>query len=419
MTNISVPMDESRGVFPRLLRDRIDQDLAIYPAVAIMGARQVGKTTLAKQIAADRGLAYRTLDDRDVRRQAEEDPEGLIDSVAASGAVFDEVQGAPDLLLAIKAVVDQENRNGRFLLTGSNQPRLSSRLADSLVGRLAYRTIRPLTLSEQRYDVSPRRWSWLFDLNRGELEKRLHESAALSGRLDWRAVTSTGGMPRALARGVGPNDRLQILDDYVRTFAQRDVREILEVESPARLEQLFRLLAARTGMELNFAGISRDLGQSVTTIRRWTDAFERTYLVTLVPAFSPNSSTRVIRAPKLFLADSALAMAGSRDVQPSGFHLETLVANDLLVWRDEVAGRGVAHWRIAAGPEVDFVISQERRVVPIEIKAADSVGRSDTRHIATFLERYDEGVIGLLLSGDADIRWVQDRILAAPWWSVL
>src|SRR5439155_8958892 len=146
MTNISVPMNESRGVFPRLLRDRIDQDLAIYPAVAIMGARQVGKTTLAKQIAANRGLTYRTLDDRDVRRQAEEDPEGLIDSVAASGAVFDEVQGAPDLLLAIKAVVDQENRNGRFLLTGSNQPRLSSRLADSLVGRLAYRTIRPLTL---------------------------------------------------------------------------------------------------------------------------------------------------------------------------------------------------------------------------------------------------------------------------------
>jgi predicted AAA+ superfamily ATPase len=384
-----------------------------------MGARQVGKTTLARQIAADRELAYHSLDDREVRRQAQEDPEGLIESVASSGAVFDEVQRAPDLLLAMKAVVDRENRTGRFLLTGSNQPHLSARLADSLVGRVAYRPIRPLTLSEQRYDVSPRHWSWFFDLSPAELEQRLHEAVAMSGALDWRAVVATGGMPRALARGVEPGDRRQILDDYVKTFAQRDVREILQVESPARLEQLFRLLAARTGMELNFSTISRDLGQSVSTIRRWTDAFERTYLVTLVPAFSPNSSTRVIRAPKLFIADSALAMASSQDVQPSGFHFETLVANDLLVWRDEVPGRTVSHWRIASGPEVDFVIGHEQRVVPIEIKAAESVGKGDARHLATFLTRYDESRMGVLLSADPEIRWIHEGILATPWWAVL
>src|SRR5213594_2650216 len=124
MANIALNTPESRGRFPRLLLRRVLQDLEVYPAVAVMGARQVGKSTLARVIAGRRGLAYRTLDDRDVRTQALEDPEGLVESVAQTGAVFDEVQRAPDLLLAIKAVVDLENIKGRFLLTGSNQPRL-------------------------------------------------------------------------------------------------------------------------------------------------------------------------------------------------------------------------------------------------------------------------------------------------------
>src|SRR5687768_9847678 len=148
-------MDSSSRAFPRQLLARVRTDLSVYPAVAVMGARQVGKTTLARMLANEFGFAYRSLDERGVREQAQQDPEGLIDSVAATGAVFDEVQRAPDLLLAMKTVVDREQRAGRFLLTGSNQPTISRHIADSLVGRVAYRTLRPLTLSEQRYDDSP------------------------------------------------------------------------------------------------------------------------------------------------------------------------------------------------------------------------------------------------------------------------
>lgn len=410
-------MGISSGVFPRQLLTRVRQDLTVYPAVAIMGARQVGKTTLSRMLAGELGLAYRSLDERDVREQAREDPEGLIESVAATGAVFDEVQRAPDLLLALKAVVDREQRAGRFLLTGSNQPRVSRHIADSLVGRVAYRTLRPLTLSEQRYDDSPRQWTWFFELEPNTLEERLHESAVLSGPLDWRTVTATGGMPRALA--VPSNHRMQVLEDYLQTFARRDIREVLAVESVERLEQFVRLLAARTGTELNFSNLSSDLGQSVNTVRRWVDALERSYLVTRLLPFSRNASARVIKAPKVFMVDPALAQAGSGEQQPTGLHFETLIANELLVWRDEAAGRGLFHWRIASGPEADFVLVQGQKVVPVEVKCANSVGREDARHLAFFLERYPEAVIGVLLSSDPEIHWVRQRVLAAPWWSVI
>lgn len=410
-------MPPTSAPFPRALLARIRRDLMVYPTVAIMGARQVGKTTLARELARERGLAYRSLDERGVREQALQDPEGLIDSVAATGAVFDEIQRAPDLLLALKIVIDKEQRPGRFLLTGSNQPRVSSHIADSLVGRVAYRTLRPLTLSEQRYDDSPRRWTWFFELRKRQLEKELGDSAALSGALDWQEITKAGGMPRALAAPT--SDRLQVLDDYLRTFAQRDVREVLQVESVERLEQFLKLAAARTGLELNFASLARDLGQSVNTVRRWIGALERSYLISLVPPFSRNASARVIKAPKLFMVDSALSLAGSGDRKPTGWQFETLVANDLLVWRDEAPGRSLAHWRIPAGPEVDFVLGQGDRIVAVEVKCAERIGREDSRHLTTFLERHPEATLGVLLSGDAEIRMIRDRVIAAPWWSVL
>src|SRR5438105_3951826 len=250
-------MSNSRGIFPRQLAARLRHDLTVYPAVALMGARQVGKTTLAREVGRELGLAYRSLDDRDVRLRAVEDPEGLIESVSESGAIFDEVQRVPDLLLSIKAVVDREQKPGRFILTGSNQPRVAGYVADSLVGRAAYRTLRPLTLSEQRYDASSRRWSWFFETSGRELERRLIESATLGKGPTWSAVTAAGGMPRALAAAAA--DRFQVLEDYLQTFAQRDVREVLEVESSSRLEQFLKLAATRTGTELNFSNLGRDV----------------------------------------------------------------------------------------------------------------------------------------------------------------
>lgn len=403
--------------YPRAVRPQLAADLGMYPVVAVMGARQVGKSTLCLQIADEYGLASRTLDDRDVREQAVSDPEGFLDELGDRGAFVDEVQRAPDLILAIKAIVDRDQRKGQYLLSGSNQPRVGKAVSDSLVGRATYRTLRPLTLSELRFDEQHPGWSFLFGPDEraviGELERR----AASGDQLDWRSVVRTGGFPRAVA--ALPDQRQRILDDYVEIFSRRDIREIIEVDSTPRLEAFVRLTAARTGQELNVSGLSKDLGVPVTTIRRWLEALQRSYLIEFIPPYSRNAGQRVIKSPKLYSVDPALAMAAARDTDPTGFHLETLVAHDLLVWRDGWPTRDLHHWRLSSGQEVDFILEENRQLLPVEVKAADAVGEAEARHLTTFRDRHADALRGVLLSCDPRIRMVKPGIVACPWWAVV
>ncbi len=404
-------------VYPRLLKKRLLNDLGSYPAVAVMGARQVGKSTLCRQIGDTLGFAYRTLDERDTLAQAIEDPEGLLDSLPDDGAVLDEIQRAPSLLLALKALIDRDTRLGRFLLCGSNQPKVSSAIGDSLQGRVAYRTLRPFTLTEQRFNKEHVAWDITFGRNQGRIIRNLAGRAAMNGELDWRKTVKTGGFPRALA--ATPETRMQILNDYVETFSRRDIREVVGIESPERFESFLRLLAARTAQELNTSGLSRDLGTPVNTIRRWIDALQRSYLIEVIPPFSRNSSNKVIKAAKVTIVDSALAMAASRETDPNGFHLESLIASDLCVWRDAAPERALYHWRLAGGQEVDFIIQQAAHVIPVEVKSTNDVNRSDARHLRKFRENYSEAGFGLLISNDPDVRDLGDGITAAPWWGLL
>ena len=195
------------------------------------------------------------------------------------GAFIDEVQRAPDLLLAIKSVVDNDQRKGLYLLSGSNQPRVGRAVSDSLLGRAAYRTLRPLTLSELRLDEDHQGWSFLFGADDEVVLSELERRAAASGALDWKEVVNIGGFPRAVA--APPEHRLRLLDDYVEVFSNRDVRDVIAVESSARLEGFVRLVAARTGQEFNASSFANDLGVSVNTIRRWLEALRRSYLVVI------------------------------------------------------------------------------------------------------------------------------------------
>ncbi len=403
--------------YPRLLRHRIQEDLKLYPVVAVMGARQVGKSTLCRAIAEQQGLPHRTLDDRDTLEQARTDPEGLLHDLGEDGAFIDEVQRAPGLFLAIKTVVDRDQRPGRYLLSGSNQPQVSSAVGDSLLGRAAYRTLRPFTLSELRLDEVHPGWSFLFRKRDAGVLKELNRRAEASGKLDWREVAQTGGFPRAVA--APQNQRMTVLNDYVEVFSRRDIREVLGIESSDRFESFVRLAAARTAQELNYSGLSKDLGISVNTVRRWVDALARSYLVELIAPYSRNAGQRVIKAPKLLMVDSAFALAAARETTPTGFHLENLIGTDLSVWRDGGPARGLYHWRLASGQEVDFVLEEGGQLLPVEIKSASSIGSSETRHLRKFRSDHSNTPRGLLLSSDPEIRHVAEGIIAAPWWAVL
>lgn len=402
--------------YPRTLETKIYNDLAIYPVVAVMGARQVGKSTLCRKMAAERHMSVCTLDDSDFLRKAIETPEGLLDDLGPS-AFIDEVQRAPGLFLAIKAVVDREQRSGTYLLSGSNQPKMSGEIGDSLLGRAAYRTLRPLTLSELRFNESHPGWSFFFAGDYSEIASELEARANSSGELDWREVVRTGGFPRALA---APQEyRSQILNDYIEVFANRDIREVLGVESPERFERFFRLVCAWTGQELNASAISQDLGTPVNTVRRWIDALERSFLVEIIQPYSRNASQRVIKAPKVFVVDPALALAGARETEPSGFHLETLVCVDILQWREGGPNRALYHWRLAGGQEVDFILQENQQVLPLEIKATTDVQSRDAKHLRTFRERHRNTQWGVLLSCDPQIKQLEGGIIAAPWWAVI
>jgi predicted AAA+ superfamily ATPase len=382
-----------------------------------MGARQVGKSTLCRQISEEFGLASRTLDDRDVRQQALADPEGFLDELGDQGAFIDEVQRAPDLMLAIKAVVDRDQRKGQYLLSGSNQPRVGQAVSDSLVGRAAYRTLRPLTLSELRFDEQHPGWSFLFGPDEKVVVEELERRAESSGSLDWRSVVKTGGFPRVVA--AASKNRLRLLDDYVEIFSRRDIRDIIAVDSTPRLEAFVRLTAARTGQTLNVAGLSNELGIPVTTVRRWVEALQRSYLIELIPPYSRNPGQRVIKSPKLYSVDPALAIAAARETDPTGFHLETMVAHDLLVWKDGAPSRDLYHWRLGSGQEVDFVLEEQGLLLPVEIKAADAVGEAEARHLTTFRDRHPNTPRGVLLSCDQRIRVLRPGIVACPWWAVV
>jgi predicted AAA+ superfamily ATPase len=403
--------------YPRALQPTLENDLSVYPVVAVMGARQVGKSTLCRKIADKLGLVHRTLDDRDVREQALNDPEGLLADLGDQAAFIDEVQRVPDLMLAIKAVVDRDQRPGRFLVSGSNQPRVSQAISESLLGRAAYRTLRPLSLSELRFGERHAGWSFLFAPDERSVVTELERRSAASSALDWREIVRTGGFPRAV---MAPGDyRLRLLDDYVKVFSSRDIRDLVAIESTPRFESFVRLTAALTARPLNASGIASDLGIPVSTVRRWIDALQRSYLIDLVPAYSRNASQRVINSPKLFMVDAALALAAANEPDPTGLHLETLVASDLQVWKDGEPGRGVHHWRLNSGQEVDFVLEEHNRPLPVEVKASDEASSRDARHLRTFRQRHSNAPRGLLLSCDPDIRVLDGGVIASPWWAVL
>lgn len=382
-----------------------------------MGARQVGKSTLCLQLAEESGFAACTLDHRDVREQAIADPEGFLADLGDRGAFIDEIQRAPDLMLAIKAVVDRDQRKGQYLVSGSNQPAMGRAVGDSLLGRATYRTLRPLTFSELRYDEEYPGWSFLFGADGHAVLDELEQRSAANGALAWRDAARTGGFPRAVA--APPEQRARMLDDYVTIFSQRDIRDITAVESTSRLEAFVRLTAARTGQVLNVSGMANDLGIPVTTVRRWLDSLRRAYLIEAVPAYSRNAGQRVIKAPKVYSVDAALALAAAREASPTGFHLETLVAHDLLVWRDAAPARALYHWRLSSGQEVDFVAEENGKLLPIEIKSAEAVGKAEARHLVTFRERHPDAVRSVLLSADPRIRMIAPDIVACPWWAVL
>lgn len=356
-------------------------------AVALLGPRQAGKSTLAQVLAGGRVPAdYLTLDDDPVRSAARADPQGF---VAALGrrTVIDEVHRAPDLLLAVKSRLDRDRSPGQFLLTGSANLRRVPGVADALPGRLDYLTLWPLTQGEiaGRYEDVLQR---AFD---GDIPSIVD---APVGRHEYAEMLVAGGFPEARMRS--PAARMRFFTSYVGSIVDRDVADVARVQDPTAVGTLLRLVAARSGALARYETLARDAALDGKTVKSHLDVLERLFLVRIRRPWHVNIGKRQVKAPKLYMADSGLLAgmlgAGAGRVRDddglAGALFETFVATELerqASWSPQP----LTFWHYREGErEVDTIVEwPSGEIVGVEVKASATVRARDFTALAHLRDR--------------------------------
>ncbi len=403
------------NALPRLVGAALADRLRVMPAVVVTGARQTGKSTLAEHLVLGE-RRYRSLDDLDVLDAARRDPEVL---VGGTGPVtLDEVQRAPDLLHAVKRAIDRDRKPGRFLLTGSANLLLMRQVSESLAGRASYLTLWPMTRREQRGLGSAGRWEEL--LAAADTEWRDLLNAGSEDPEDWRAFASRGGFPTPAVELATAAERAIWFDGYTRTYLERDLQDLATISALPDFRRLMRATCLRLGQITNQTELGRDVALPQPTVHRWLNLLETSYLLLRLPAYAVNRTKRLIKSPKIYWGDTGIALhlAGA---EPDGAHLENLVLNDLVAWRDARVERAeLGYWRTTVGEEVDFVIETGGRLLPIEVKATAKPRLSDCSHLRTFRAEYgSQARSGLLLHTGTTLEWLAPDVLAVPWWKIL
>lgn len=397
-----------------VIRDSLDS----FRVVMIQGARQTGKTTLARRIASSG--TFLGLDDNDLLRIARDDPVGLLDGLPRP-VVIDEVQRAGDFLIrAIKMAVDRDRTPGQFLLTGSADFLTVPGISESLAGRVAILDLSPFSQGEIEGRVER------------FIDRAFHEPASLrsthsSGITvpDYARRICAGGYPEPLE--MTPRSRRTWFDSYVGTVVARDVAELTGARRTREIPRLLRALAARTANQLVVSTIHNEIGLgSINTTSDYLAYLEMIHLVTLLPTWSTNLGVRVRRHPKVCVTDTGLAAAllGSTPeslVRPTdrarGQMFETFVVNEIRrqsAWSD--LGIDLFHYRDRYGREVDLICeAPDGRIVGIEIKAGATVRPDHAAHLAWLRDRLgNRFTAGVVLYTGALPLPLGDRIMALP-----
>lgn len=376
----------------RLVSRRIKEALTDTRVVLIAGPRQAGKTTLAKQMAGSE-TPFFTLDEPTIREAATSDPFGFIRGL--DKAVIDEIQRVPDLLLAIKASVDEDTRPGRFLLTGSANLMALPLVADSLAGRMEVIRLLPLAQSE------------IFDQTGEFLDKafagdRLPVTKEIVGTELIETVLA-GGYPEALTRKRWSRRQDWYLD-YVDAIVQRDIQDVAQIEQLHQLPRLLRILAEHSGQLTNYSQIGGTLGMNHNTTQKYVGVLESVFLTETLSPWFTNKIKRVVKTPKLQFLDAGL-LAALRDITPDqiaqdrtafGALLETFVFSELRKIASWSQSRmRFYHFRDRAQSEVDIVLEDRRgRVVGIEIKASATVTHNDFKGLRKLQDALGPKMIG-------------------------
>lgn len=321
-----------------------------FKAVAVTGARQSGKTTLVKSVFKKK--PYVSLENPDVRNFAIEDPRGFL-SGYPDGAILDEIQRVPELFSYLQEVLDNSKQKGLFILTGSNNFLLQQSIAQTLAGRLGTLHLLPFSISE---------------LKNGKMLPGSDEELMIKGFY-----------PPVYDQKIPPEDWCP---NYVKTYIERDVQQIKNITDLLVFERFMRLLAGRSGQELNSSALAVETGVDVKTVQSWISILESSFIVYLLKPHHKNFKKTLVKRPKLYFYDTSLVCYLLRISTPSqleshplrGALFEGMVITELVKKRTN-AGMAINlfYWRDKTGHEVDVIIEQEQALLPVEIKSGKTI----------------------------------------------
>ena len=352
-----------------------------FPVVTIMGPRQSGKTTLAKQVFPDH--AYVNLEDPAAFRIAASDPKAFFE-LYKPPVIIDEVQRVPELLSSVQILADSTERQGMFILTGFHQPALHAKISQSLAGRTGILKLLPLSIRElSNAGIRLERDEYLFN----------------------------GFMPRLYNEKIPPS---MLYSAYYATYVERDVRQLINVRNQHAFETFLRLLAGRVGQVVNLNSLAGDVGVSSTTLAEWLSVLEASYIVFRLPCYFNNFGKRLIKAPKIYFTEVGLAvyLLGIENVSQVardpllGGLFENLVVAEALKARFN-AGKQLPelyYYRVQGQHEVDLLINNGRTLIPVEIKAGKTFDPSFVNELRRFIAFAGDCCNPTVLySGDASV----------------
>ncbi|MDY6794123.1 MAG: ATP-binding protein [Actinomycetota bacterium] len=410
----SIYSDHEIDYKKRDLGPKVESALGSFPVVAITGPRQVGKSTFLRNEFS--GFHYINLDDFSLLGQAREDPGSLWEG--HDEIIIDEVQKAPRTLEAVKLEVDRSKRKKRFLLSGSSNLLLMSKVTESLAGRAIYLEMLPFTYREMK--------------GRGGKPSKLAEIMCKDFRLDEKSTKKEDPLPYILRGSLPPllglsdlGDMLLWWEGYVRTYLERDLRELSQIENLVDFRRLLGSLALMTGSVMNQSALARDTGISQPTVYRYIKLLEVSNLLVRVPPFTASRSKRIVKSPKLYYIDPGLSaflagyhdMDSLRDARELGGLFECLVHLQLRADAElQVPRIGIYYWRTSGGREVDFVLEQGRDLVAVEVKMTTRPSYNDIKNLLGFLDEHPRAVRGLLVHAGSAVRHLHGKVIAVPWW---
>ena len=346
----------------RVISDVIRKSATQVPVVTVMGPRQAGKTTLVRNLFPE--YTYVNLEDKATRELAENDYIGFF-SKYSEPMIIDEVQRVPELLSAIQVKVDENRRsNGRFIITGSHQPRLREAVAQSLAGRTTIHTLLPLSFEE--------------------IKK--------TGRTD--------NLDESLIRGFMPElylentrDPYVYYRDYLETYVEKDLRQMIAVRDLNTFLRFITLLAGRVGQVVNLSGLSGEVGVSSTTLAQWLSLLEDSFIVFRLQPYFSNISKRIVKSPKVYFVEPGLAAyllgietsrQASRDPLRGNLFENIVVLEAMKVRLNDNKEPNLFYLRTEKGAEIDLILKKEGMLYPFEIKSSMTPNKEFTRNMKSF-----------------------------------